>query len=214
MLKSIIAVTGASGAGKSLFARNLLSRLNSHSSTLNAAILCEDSYYRDQSHVSLDERVKVNYDHPDSLEHELLASHLQSLRRGEVVNVPVYDYELHTRSDRIVEQSAVDLLIVEGILLFTDSYLRKEFDLKIFIHTPIETCLQRRLDRDIKERGRTAESVHEQFEATVKPMYHQYIEPSQEHADLFIEGTEEPDKAIDFAMSRLVDSEILAPEKP
>lgn len=203
MLRTIIAVTGASGAGKSHFSRELLQTLQNYSPALDIAILTEDAYYRDQADMAMAEREQVNYDHPDSLEHELLLDHLLQLRRGQMVEVPVYDYTQHTRSDESVSLHPVELLIVEGILLFTNPLLRREFDLRLFVDTPIEVCLQRRLDRDCRERGRTRQSVQEQFEVTVKPMYHEFIAPAREHAHLQLDGTKNSSHSAGLLLTEL-----------
>lgn len=203
-----VAVTGASGAGKSFFALQLLNAIRSLKPEVSASIVSEDSYYRDQANVEMEERVKVNYDHPDSLEHGLLVRHLQESRQGYSIEVPLYDYESHTRSEKTIQIPATEVLIVEGILLLTDPRLREEFDLSIFVHTPLDICLQRRLDRDCRERGRTEESVLAQFEATVKPMYHQYIEPSREHAELVIEGTASPEVSTEQILRDLRDRKL------
>lgn len=203
LLKTIIAVTGASGAGKSHFSRELLHTLQNYSPDLDIAILTEDAYYRDQTAMAMAEREQVNYDHPDSLEHELLLDHLLRLRRGQAIEVPVYDYSQHTRSDQSVSLHPVELLIVEGILLFTNPLLRREFDLRLFVDTPLEVCLQRRLDRDCRERGRTEQSVQAQFEATVKPMYHEFIAPAREHAHLQLDGTKNSSHSAGLMLTEL-----------
>lgn len=163
--------------------------MQSYAPTLDIAILTEDAYYRDQAELAMAERERVNYDHPDSIEHELLLEHLLQLRGGQPVDVPVYDYSQHTRSTESVSLAPVQLLIVEGILLFTNPLLRRQFDLRLFVDTPLEVCLQRRMDRDCRERGRSEQSVQAQFEATVKPMYHEFIAPAREHAHLQLDGT-------------------------
>lgn len=203
MLKTIIAVTGASGAGKSHFSRELLQTLQKHSPAIDIAILTEDAYYRDQADMAMAERVRVNYDHPDSIEHDLLLDHLLQLRRGQAVEVPVYDYTQHTRSDESVSLNPVELLIVEGILLFSNPLLRREFDLRLFVDTPLEVCLQRRLERDCRERGRTEQSVQEQFESTVKPMYHEFIVPAREHAHLLLDGTKNSSHSAGLMLTEL-----------
>ena len=203
MLKTIIAITGASGSGKSHFSSELLDAVRAHSPSVAVATLNEDAYYRDQAEMEMAEREMVNYDHPDSLEHDLLLDHLLNLRRGHSVDVPVYDYERHTRSTESVSMDPVEILIIEGILLFTHSQLRQEFDLRIFVDTPLEVCLQRRVDRDCRERGRTEESVQAQFEATVKPMYYEFIHPARDHAHLELDGTKNSRKSAELMLTEL-----------
>ncbi len=203
MLKTIIAITGASGSGKSHFSSELLDAVRAHSPSVAVATLNEDAYYRDQAEMEMAEREKVNYDHPDSLEHDLLLDHLLNLRRGHSVDVPVYDYERHTRSTESVSMDPVEILIIEGILLFTHSQLRQEFDLRIFVDTPLEVCLQRRVDRDCRERGRTEESVQAQFEATVKPMYYEFIHPARDHAHLELDGTKNSRNSAELMLTEL-----------
>jgi len=203
VLKTIIAITGASGSGKSHFSSELLDAVRAHSPSVAVATLNEDAYYRDQAEMEMAEREMVNYDHPDSLEHDLLLDHLLNLRRGHSVDVPVYDYERHTRSTESVSMDPVEILIIEGILLFTHSQLRQEFDLRIFVDTPLEVCLQRRVDRDCRERGRTEESVQAQFEATVKPMYYEFIHPARDHAHLELDGTKNSRKSAELMLTEL-----------
>ena len=158
---------------------------------------------RDARELALEERERVNYDHPDSIEHDLLLEHLLQLRRGQPIAVPVYDYTQHTRSDESISLHPVEVLIVEGILLFTHPRLRKEFDLRLFVDTPLDVCLQRRMDRDCRERGRTEQSVQEQFEATVKPMYHQFIAPAMDHAHLRLDGTKNSSHSAELMLTEL-----------
>ncbi len=188
MLASIVAITGPSGSGKSWLARNLTACLAEMDHKLAAEVLPEDAYYRNQDHLEFSERTRVNYDHPQALEHELLLEQLNCLRAGEHVNVPVYDYVNHTRARRTRPLRPPQLLIVEGVLLLSDPRLRKQFDLTLYLDTPIELCLDRRIQRDVRERGRTEESVKQQFEASVLPMYQEYVLPGREQADLLIDG--------------------------
>lgn len=187
-LLGIIAISGPSGSGKSWLARNLTSHLQAIAPDLASGVLPEDAYYRDQSHLSFSDRIKVNYDHPRALEHELMLQQLNHLRAGNDVDVPVYDYVNHTRAHRTRPLQAPGLLIVEGVLVLTEPQLRKQFDLSLYLDTPIDLCLDRRIQRDVRERGRTEESVRKQFESSVLPMYHKYVLPSKEHADLMLDS--------------------------
>lgn len=190
MVTSIIAITGPSGSGKSYLAQALLEDLHSAVDNISAEILAEDSYYHDQSNTPLEQRQAVNYDHPSALEHELLLQHLQELKSGASVEVPQYDYSRHTRSKMTRVLKPTTLLIVEGILLLSHSQLREHFDLRLFVDTPLDVCLSRRMRRDCEERGRSRESVLEQFETTVRPMFHRFIEPTREHAHMVLSGDE------------------------
>tara|TARA_B110000208_G_scaffold82574_1_gene105097 strand:+ start:10422 stop:11102 length:681 start_codon:yes stop_codon:yes gene_type:complete len=182
----IIAITGASGSGKTYLTNGLFEFLQSHGT--NLAIIREDSYYRDQSHLPMRQRLGVNYDHPDSLEHELLIEHLQRLKSGQAIEVPEYDYAVHNRKPQTSNVSSDQLILVEGILLLSNPLLREQFDATLFVDTPLDVCFARRLARDTVERGRTHESVVAQFETTVKPMFHKFIEPNKCHAKLLISG--------------------------
>jgi uridine kinase len=182
----IIAITGASGSGKTYLTNGLFEFLQSRDT--NLAIIREDSYYRDQSHLPMRQRLGVNYDHPDSLEHELLVEHLRKLKSGQAVEVPEYDYAVHNRKPQTSKVSPDQLILVEGILLLSNPQLREQFDATLFVDTPLDVCFARRLARDTVERGRTEESVVAQFETTVKPMFHKFIEPNKCHAKLLISG--------------------------
>lgn len=192
MAARIIAITGASGSGKTHLTDGLFEALRRRET--NLAVIREDSYYRAQSHVPMSERVVTNYDHPDSLEHELLAEHLRLLKSGEAVEVPEYDYTVHNRKEETSKVPSGQLILVEGILLLSNPVLRKQFDATLFVETPLDVCFARRLARDTVERGRTEESVVTQFENTVKPMYHRFIEPTKQHAQFVISGEQNQDR--------------------
>lgn len=183
---AIIGIAGASGAGKSLFAHQLLKYLVGRHTDQKVRILHEDCYYRRQDHLTYEQRCEINYDHPDALEHELLIEHLKSWRKGQSIQVPQYDYGNHNRSDKAETLQPSQLLILEGILIFFDPAVRELLDLSIFVDVPLDICLIRRLRRDINERKRSADSVLKQFEATVRPMYFQFVEPTKNYADLIV----------------------------
>ena len=183
---TIIAIVGASASGKSLFAQTIYNELKDELGADSMTIITEDSYYRCQDHLPLEERVKTNYDHPKAFEHELLAHHLFQLSEGNDIEVPIYDYVTHTRSSEVEVVKPSKVVLVEGILLLTDKQLRNRFDINIFMDTPLDICLIRRIKRDLEERGRDLESVTQQYQKTVRPMYYQYIEPSRNHADIVI----------------------------
>ncbi len=176
----MIGVCGGSGSGKTTLARRLVESLGTDS----AICISFDSYYRDLSQLSVTERAKVNFDHPDSLDVELLVEHLQSLKAGDEVAVPVYDFSTHTRSGDIDIVAAHDFVIIEGILLLAFEEIRNNLDYMIFRDCPADVRAERRFKRDVQERGRTPESVRQQWATTVQPMHEIYVEPFMAHADL------------------------------
>ncbi len=183
---TIIAITGASASGKSLFAQTLYDELLPELGEGGISIIKEDAYYRDQSHLAMEERVKTNYDHPNAFEHSLLSNHLNQLISGTSVNCPVYCYKSHTRIEEVINLKPTKIILVEGILLFSDQNLRECFNIKVYMDTPLDICLIRRIKRDTVERDRSIESITEQYLKTVRPMYYQYIEPAKSFADLVI----------------------------
>ena len=191
MITKLIAITGASGSGKTFLANAMRQALTEPLPSDTVGLISEDSYYRNLDYLPMAERERVNYDHPDAFEHDLLVQHLELLKSGQVVKIPRYDYAEHTRGNdfQIIEPSSV--LILEGILLLYDSRLRNHFDLSVFVDTPLDVCLLRRVQRDVQARGRSRESVVRQFEETVKPMYREFIEPTRAYADLILSGEEE-----------------------
>ncbi len=203
MTTTIIAIAGASASGKSLFSQTIYNELVNDLEPGAIAILEEDSYYRCQSHLPFDHRTQTNYDHPDAFEHELMHEHIGLLREGKEIEVPTYDYAEHTRSDRIRRIHPAKVVIIEGILLLSDQELCDEFDIKVFIDTPLDICLMRRMQRDIEERGRSLASVTEQYKTTVRPMFYQFIEPSKENADLVVTRGGKNRVAIDLIKSKI-----------
>jgi uridine kinase len=202
--RTIIAIAGASASGKSLFSQTIYNELVNELAPGAIAILEEDAYYRDQSHLPFDHRTQTNYDHPDAFEHELMCKHLQALKSGQAVDVPIYDYALHTRSDKTRHINPAKVIIVEGILLLSDPTLCDEFDVQVFIDTPLDICLMRRMQRDIEERGRSLPSVIEQYKTTVRPMFYQFIEPSKQNADLVVTRGGKNRVAIDLIKSKII----------
>ena len=177
-----IAIAGGSGSGKTTIARSVVDLVGRD----KVVYLQQDAYYRDQSHLDLQERARINYDHPDSLESELLAEHLSELRSGRAVERPVYNFTTHMRTDATVRVEPEAVVIVEGILILAEAELRKLLDLSIYIDTDADLRLIRRLQRDIVERGRTIDSVLSQYESTVRPMHLQFVEPSKRYADIIV----------------------------
>ena len=180
----VIAISGASGSGKSLFTENLLKEFSEEGKPVQ--ILREDHYYRSQDHLPMVEREKNNYDHPKAFEHELLVEHLKALKSWKSIEYPQYCYKTHTRLEKSETLISAPVIIIEGIMLLANDALQHLFDIKIFVDTPLDICLLRRMKRDIAERGRTLESVAKQYELTVKPMYHQFISPSRFTADVIV----------------------------
>lgn len=178
----IIGISGASASGKSLLANTIVNELGSN----QVVIISEDAYYKDRSDLTLDERQRINYDHPDAFEHELLKQHLLDLQQGKAIELPIYDYTVHLRGKETRQIGQHAIIVLEGILLLADKSLRELMDIKIFMDTPLDICLIRRLQRDVINRHRSFESVLQQYETTVRPMYQQFIEPSKRYADIII----------------------------
>lgn len=182
----IIAIAGASASGKSLIAKTIFEELCRDLGTDQIGVIAEDAYYKDQGHLSMEERVLTNYDHPQALDHELLCRHLQALKIGEAVDIPTYSYNEHTRMTETIKMTPKKVIILEGILLLTDPSLRGLMDASVFMDTPLDICFMRRLTRDVAERGRTMESVMAQYTKTVRPMFLQFIDPSKQYADIIV----------------------------
>ena len=176
-----IGLAGGSGSGKTTIAEALVGRLDERVSLLH-----HDAYYRHRPELSYEERTRVNYDHPSSLDSELLVKHLGQLRSGVAIDRPVYDFSEHLRSSETVRVEPAPVVVVEGILVLSEPDLRSELDLKIFVDTDPDLRLSRRLERDINERGRTLESVIDQYFTTVRPMHLEFVEPSRRYSDLII----------------------------
>ncbi|MBM6715480.1 uridine kinase [Gemmiger formicilis] len=182
MKTTIIGIAGGTGSGKS----TLTARLREHFGEHEVSVINHDSYYKRHDELPYEERCKLNYDHPDSFDTELLIEHLRALRRGETVQVPVYNYSIHNRSDKTVTVSPAPVIIVEGILIFDSAELCSMMDLKVFVDTDADVRILRRIVRDVKYRGRTLDSVVKQYLTTVKPMHEQFVEPSKRKADLIV----------------------------
>jgi uridine kinase len=178
----IIGVAGGSGSGKTTVVRKILEALEDTS----VPVLEHDRYYRDRNDLRLEERAALNYDHPDSLETDLLVRHVNDLRAGRTIEAPVYDFARHARKEETETVAPGRAIIIEGILIYTDPALRKLMDVKVFVDTDDDTRFIRRLQRDISERGRTVQSVIEQYLGTVKPMHLDFVEPSKRYADIII----------------------------
>lgn len=179
----IVAITGGTGSGKTTLAEDLLEAFGD-----DAVLLAQDNYYRDLSHLSLEERAKTNFDHPDSLDFPLLKKHLLLLKEGKCVSKPLYDFCTHSRCKETVSVEPKRIILVEGILLLAVQEIRDIADVKIYVDTEPDVRFLRRLERDIRERGRTVDGVAQQYVATVKPMHEQFVEPSKRYADVIIPG--------------------------
>jgi len=178
----VIGIAGGTGSGKTTLARAVTASIPAeHVTTLE-----HDHYYRDRSDLPPDERTKLNYDHPESLETSLLVEHLRALKAGKTVEVPQYDFVTHSRKPERVRITPTPIIVVEGILVFVDEALRKEMDVKLFVDTDADIRVMRRIRRDIEQRGRTFQSVREQYYRTVRPMHLAFVEPSKRWADLII----------------------------
>lgn len=178
----IIGVTGGSGGGKTSVSKAILANFTDQ----KISMIQHDSYYKDQSHLTFEERVTTNYDHPLAFDTDLMIEHINELIAGRPVDIPIYDYTLHTRSEKTYRQEPQDVFIVEGILVLEDKRLRELMDIKIFVDTDDDIRIIRRIKRDMEERGRSLDSVIDQYSSVVKPMYHQFIEPTKRYADLII----------------------------
>ena len=195
----IIGISGPSASGKSLLANTIVNELGSK----QVVVISEDAYYKDNSHLPLSEREKINYDHPHAFDHALLCEHLKQLRQGHTVNIPIYSHSKHIRLEETRHIGHHAIIILEGILLFADKALREIMDTRIFMSTPLDICLIRRLKRDVVERHRSFESVIHQYETTVRPMYLQFIEPSSRYADIIVPRGGENRIAIDMIQANM-----------
>lgn len=195
----VIGIAGGTGSGKTTVASVILKRVGAE----HIAFLPHDAYYRDLKNLSLAERARINYDHPDSLETDLLVNHINQLKRWEPAELPVYDFTTHSRTSRTVHIEARQVVLVEGILIFYEQALRELFDIKIYVDTDADIRFIRRLQRDIIERGRTTESVINQYLNTVRPMHLEFVEPSKRYADVIIPEGGLNTVAMDMVTARL-----------
>lgn len=195
----LIGIAGGSGSGKTTLAEMIISRLKPK----KVAVIEEDAYYRNFPHLTLEERRKVNYDHPDAFDHDLLVEHLKKLLRGEAVEKPIYSFISYERTDRKIPVEPAPVILLEGILILEDPRLRELMDIKLFVDTDSDVRFIRRLLRDVKERGRTMESVIKQYQEIVRPMHLQFVEPTKRYADLIIPEGGMNEVAVDVIVSRL-----------
>ncbi len=200
---TVIAIAGASASGKTLLAQTIYDELLPELGKNSISIIKEDAYYRAQDHLPIEVRDKANYDHPDAFEHDLLSSHLTDLIDNKSINCPVYCYKTHTRTKQTKRVDPTAIILVEGILLFSDPVLRQRFDIKVYMDTPLDICLLRRIKRDTEERERSIESITQQYLDTVRPMYYQYIEPEKSFADIIVTRGGKNRMAIDVLKAKM-----------
>ncbi|HWS23949.1 MAG TPA: uridine kinase [Anaerolineales bacterium] len=196
-----IGIAGGSGSGKTTVSKEILNQVGPD----RIAYIPHDAYYKDLTGLPPEVKAQVNFDHPNSLETDLLIKHLTSLSRGEPIELPVYDFSIHSRTEKVVRISPKPVIIVEGILIFSEPELRALFDLKIFVDTDSDIRFIRRLRRDVGERGRTPESVVDQYLSTVRPMHLEFVEPSKRYADIIIPEGGHNVPALELVVARVQD---------
>jgi uridine kinase len=194
-----IGITGGSGSGKTTVVRKIKTAIPSKSLT----VIEQDSYYKDQSHLSFEERCKTNYDHPFAFDNDLLIKHLKDLSMGKEIKKPIYDYEIHNRKEETIDVEPRDIIVLEGILIFYDQRLRDLLDIKIFVDTDSDIRLVRRIIRDMNERGRSIDSILNQYMRTVRPAHEQFIEPTKKYADIIIPEGGHNIVAIDLMVTKI-----------
>lgn len=190
----VIGIAGGTGSGKTTVVNKILQQLNAE----GVNVLSQDNYYHDNQHLTLSEREVLNYDHPKSIDFELLIKHVKALKKAEPIEQPIYSFVTHSRTGDHVLIDPKNVLIVEGILVLTNSELLKEYDLKVFVHADSDERLIRRIRRDTKERGRDLQEVLHRYQTTLKPMHQEFIEPSKNEADLIVPNMKQNTVAIDF----------------
>lgn len=195
----VVGISGGTGSGKTTLADLILEKIGRE----KIAYLPHDAYYRDQKHLPIEERAKVNYDHPDSLETELLIDHIEQLKKGHVIEMPQYDFTVHSRKQETLTIKPKRVVLVEGILIFVEKALRNLFDMKIYVDTDADIRFIRRLTRDVTERGRTVQSVINQYLNTVRPMHLEFVENSKRYADIIVPEGGMNTVALDMVIARL-----------
>lgn len=195
----VIGVAGGSGSGKTSVTKSIYEYFKGHS----ILMLEQDFYYKDQSHLPFEERLKTNYDHPLAFDNDLLIDHINQLLSYQSIEKPVYDYSIHTRSEEVIQVEPQDVIILEGILVLEDERLRNLMDIKLFVDTDADLRIIRRLQRDIKERGRSMDSVIDQYIGVVRPMHNQFIEPTKRYADVIIPEGGHNHVAIDLMVTKI-----------
>ncbi|HSU26564.1 MAG TPA: uridine kinase [Pyrinomonadaceae bacterium] len=193
----IIGICGGTGSGKTTIARSIVDAVGRE----NVVLVEQDSYYRNLADMPLDERHQANFDHPDSIDSDMLVNHLKRLKLGQSIEMPLYDFVTHTRSDRIEVIEPKPVVLVEGILIFAEPRVLDLLEVRVFVDTPDDIRLMRRLKRDINERGRTFERTLDQYERTIRPMHFEFVEPSKRHADVIIPEGAQTDISVRFLCS-------------
>ncbi|MAN29080.1 MULTISPECIES: uridine kinase [Mesonia] len=193
----IIGIAGGTGSGKTTVVNTIVDELQHE----EVEVISQDSYYRDTSNLSYDERTKINFDHPKSIDFDLLTKHLKQLRAGESIPQPVYSFKEHNRTGETIETPPKKVMLVEGILILTHPELRELFDIMIYVHADSDERLIRRLKRDMKERGRDLDEVLNRYQTTLKPMHQQFIEPTKEFADIIIPNNRYNTVAVDIVQT-------------
>lgn len=199
MPRITIGVAGGTGSGKTTVAHRILERVGAE----HIAYIPHDAYYKNLSHLPYEERTRINFDHPDSLETSLLVEHLRCLKQGIAVEIPIYDFTTHVRTAETLHVESAPIILVEGILIFVEPELREQLDVKLFVDTDADLRFIRRLGRDIDERGRTLASVIEQYLKTVRPMHLEFVEPSKRYADVIIPEGGFNEVAIEMVAARI-----------
>ena len=202
MIKPIlIGITGGTGSGKSTIAKEIFETFGGN----QIAMMQQDAYYKDQSHLTMEERTKTNYDHPKAFDNTLLVEHLKELAKGNSIEKPIYDFTVHNRAKETVTVEPKEIIIVEGILVLEDERIRDLLDIKVYVDTDADVRIIRRLLRDMEERGRTVQSVIEQYLSVVRPMHFQFTEPTKRFADIIIPEGGHNKVAIDILVSKMKD---------
>ena len=194
----VIGIAGGTGSGKTTLMKNLIARFSE-----DVTVLSHDNYYKRHDELTYEERCRLNYDEPAALETDLMARHLDQLRQGQAIDCPVYDFTVHNRSDETVRIVPKKVIIVEGILIFENQPLRDLMDIRIFVDTDADVRLCRRIKRDVNKRGRSLESVLQQYQETVKPMHEKYVEPSKKFANIVVPEGGKNEVALDMIVGRI-----------
>lgn len=202
----IIGIAGGTGSGKTTVVTNILRSLNAE----DVLVISQDNYYKDHNDLSFEEREKINFDHPRSIDFDLLTEHVKQLKSGEMIEQPVYSFITHSRKDETIITHPKNVIIVEGILVLTNPELRELFDVKIFVHADSDERLIRRIRRDIQERGRDLDEVLTRYQKTLKPMHEQFIEPSKSHADIIVPNMKKKNEVAIKLLSTLIKDKLIS----
>lgn len=197
----VFGVAGGTASGKTTVAQSILAAVGAS----RVAYLAHDAYYKDMSHLAFEERARLNYDHPDSLETDLMVEHVEQLLRGSAVDVPIYDFTEHRRTERTTRVNVCPIILVEGILIFTHPRLRQLMDIKVYVEADPDVRFIRRMTRDMQERGRSLDAIVKQYLETVRPMHLEFVEPSKRYADVIIPRGGMNQVALDMVVSRLLE---------